>query len=378
MLSVLFVSLMNGATWGGSEEIWYQTALYAAKTGRKVGCVLYPWPGKESRIQRLKDAGCKVYLLPNKGRKKRNLLERIQNKITKKIIVRRFIKKLPVDEYDAVIVNQGYFEVLSNVWKNFYQRLPRYAVLYHNYREKERFKTEKVQILQSWVMNAHINLFASQRIKKILEAWFNKSITNGDVLLNPITFQPPADITSYPSLYNGNYIFLMLAALDVRRKAQHHLIEALSSRKWKGRNWELHLYGEGIDKKKLEVLIREKGMEEKIFLKGHVREVKMILQNSHLLFQVTNIDAMPLAVVEAMAMSRPVIVSRIGDMPLWVEPNVNGWICENSSPEEIDEVLEKAWTQKEQWSEMGKHSFHIFKNKFVDSPEERLLKQLGV
>jgi glycosyltransferase involved in cell wall biosynthesis len=378
MSSVLFVSLMNGASWGGSEEIWFQTALYAAGTGRKVGCALYPWPGKESKIQRLADAGCQIFLLPNKGRQKRNILERIQNKITKKITVRRFIKNLPVDQYDAVVVNQGYFEVITNVWKDFYKQLPKYALIYHNYQEKERFKAEKARILENWVQHAHINLFASARIKQILEGWFKHPIDNGDILLNPITFQPPADYTPYPPLQNGHLVFVMLAALDVRRKAQDNLIKVLSTVKWKERNWVLHLYGDGIDKTKLAQMIQENAMQEKITLKGHVNDVKSVLQNTHVLFQVTNIDAMPLAVVEAMAMSRPVIASRIGDMPYWVDHNKTGWICENSSPEEIDRVLEIAWSRKDEWNEMGKRSFDVFKKKFADAPEERLLKQLGV
>ena len=369
---------MNGATWGGSEEIWFQTALYAARSGRKVGCVLYPWPGKESRIQQLVDAGCRIYLLPNKGRQKRNLIERIQNKITKKITVKRYIKNLPVHEYDAVVINQGYFEVITNVWKNFYQQLPKYALIYHNYQKNERFKPAKARILNNWVRHAHVNLFASKKIKEILEEWFARPIPNGDVLLNPITFQPPADYTVYPALQNGNFVFVMLAALDVRRKAQDKLIEVLSSGKWKERNWVLHLYGDGIDKKKLENLIKEREIEHKIALKGHVSDVKTVLHHTHLLFQITNIDAMPLAVVEAMAMSRPVIVSKIGDMPYWVQHNTTGWVCENATTEEIDKILEFAWNKRDQWNEMGRRSFEAFKKKFTDAPEERLLKQLGI
>jgi hypothetical protein len=41
MKSVLFISLMNGGAWGGSEELWFQTALYAAKHGYKKQAVLF-------------------------------------------------------------------------------------------------------------------------------------------------------------------------------------------------------------------------------------------------------------------------------------------------------------------------------------------------
>jgi glycosyltransferase involved in cell wall biosynthesis len=378
MSSILFISMMNGGAWGGSEELWYQTALHAAQSGRRVGCVVYHWSGKEARMKKLEDAGCRIYYLPNKGRQKRNLIERIQNKITKKITVRKYISKLPVDEYDLVVLNQGYFEVTMPVWRNFFRRLNKYALLYHNYREDETFKEDKAQVLKNWVQHASINLFASKRIGAILEKRFGEKISNAAVLVNPITFHPPNQLTPYPVLEDGKYVFVMLAALDVRRKAQDRLITVLSSSKWRERNCVLHLYGEGVDRKKLEVLIESNNAADKIFLKGHVSDVRSVLENAHLLLQITNIDAMPLAVVEAMAMSRPLVVSRIGDMPDWVEPNVNGWICDNASLEEIDRVLEQAWNERDKWEEMGRESFRIFSKKFVASPAMHLLQQLGV
>ena len=168
----------------------------------------------------------------------------------------------------------------------------------------------------------------------------------------------------------------MLAALEVWRKAQDNLINALSSEKWKQRNWVLHLYGEGKDKIKLCALIKKNGMEEKIFLKGNSNDVRPVLQNAHLLLQITHIDAMPLSVVEAMAMARPVVVSKIGDMPYWVTENENGWISNDASVEQIDFTLEKAWQNKDKWHVMGQNAFKTFKEKFPLSAEEDLLEKI--
>src|SRR6476661_2607157 len=105
MPSILFVSLMAGSSWGGSEELWYRTALLAQSRGWKVGCALYYWAEKEIRIQPLKEGGAKIYYFPNKGRTKRNLIERIQNKLSKWKI-KKVIANLPVNEYDVVVINQ--------------------------------------------------------------------------------------------------------------------------------------------------------------------------------------------------------------------------------------------------------------------------------
>lgn len=375
MPSVFFISLMAGSAWGGSEELWYRTALLAQSRGWKVGCSVYYWADKEKKMQVLDDAGAAIYYFPNKGRTKKNLLERVQNKISKWKI-KKVIADLPVDEYDIVVVNQGAFENTTPAWRDFYKRLDRYVVLYHNYKEHEVLKGIKKAAVQNWISHAQANLFASRRIIEILQQNSGINIVNDEILLNPISFPLPSDASPFPPLQSGQYRFIVLAALELWRKAQDNLIKALSSQKWKERNWTLHLYGEGKDRQKLAELIRTNDLEKKIFLEGHSNDVRPVLQNAHLLFQITHIDAMPLSVVEALAIGRPVVVSKIGDMPYWVEEGENGWIAENASVEEIDRTLEKAWQQKEHWPQLGLNAFARFKKKFTGSAEEKLLEKI--
>jgi glycosyltransferase involved in cell wall biosynthesis len=168
----------------------------------------------------------------------------------------------------------------------------------------------------------------------------------------------------------------MLAALEVNRKSQDHLVLALSSPKWKERNWCLHLYGDGKDRNKLAELIEKNMLNDRIFLKGHTNDPEAVLRSSHLLLQMTKVDAMPLSVVEAMAIGRPVVASRIGDMPQWVTDSVNGWISADASINEIDKTLERAWQQKDQWKVFGEKSFAVFKSKYPSSVEAKLLEQI--
>ena len=376
MNSILFISLMNGGAWGGSEELWYQTALYAAKNGYKTGCAFYEWPQKKDRIEKLKEAGCEIYLFSNNGREKRTFSERIKHKITKRK-VKSYSRSLPVPEYDITVVNLGYLEIVSHYWKHFHQYMKNYVLLFHVHSDDDPIKANRKPLLKKWITESSHNLFASDRTKNFFERELSMQIPNADILINPITFKAPAELTRYPPLNNGNYLFIMLATLDVRRKAQDNLVKALSSPKWKERNWQLYLYGGGESKKKLESLIAESNLTEKVFLSGHTSDVKAALAEAHLLLQMTHIDAMPLAVIEALAMAKPLAVSDIGDMPKWVTENANGWISEYASVELIDATLEKAWQNKERWEEMGKASFQLFKEKFPASPEQYFLHQIS-
>ena len=94
----------------------------------------------------------------------------------------------------------------------------------------------------------------------------------------------------------------------------------------------------------------------------------MAMRQSHLVLQVTHIDAMPITVMDSLAMARPVVVSNVGDMPSWIKTNVNGWVVSQVTPAAINQTLEQAWEQRHNWAAMGKESFSIFQRNFPVNP----------
>ena len=359
MRSIIFLSVMNGAGWGGSEEQWYQLALFYAKKKINTAAVFFDWPEKESKIKELQDAGCHVYLLPKKNK---SLLYKWK--------LRQQLNKIPFREYDHAFINQGGWEDLLHApFKKLNKKLPSYILCFHNYQTGGRLSASKLGLFKSWVNQARMNLSDAQKTFDVLESNFNMVIPRKKVFYNPITFPAPSTASVYPA--NDIMQFVMLAALDKERKAQDILIETLSLQKWKDRNWILELYGDGRDRNFLEQLIHSKNLQNKVFLKGHTNQVQKVLLQANLVLQCTHIDAMPISVTEAMAMARPCLVSNVGDMPLWVNEQ-NGFICPGVSIHTLDNALEKAWQSKHQWEELGKEAFLAFKKMYPEPYIENL------
>ena len=370
MPSVLFLSLMNSAAWGGSEEIWYKSAIYLAKKKFRVGVCCFNWQGKEEKIQQLTDAGCELFLLPEKNE---TLIFSGKFKLKKKL------QSVNFKNYDRVIVNQGgWKDVVHGPFKELFKDLPSYCLLFHNYDEKDLLQGSKKKIFSDWVHGAEKNIGDAAKIFSVIKKTMDIEIPRQQILFNPITFPQPDEITPFHSSPSGKLIFAMLAELDIKRKAQDKLITALAGDKWNERDFELNFYGKGRDQSYLECLIKDKQLFPKIFLKGYTKNVEEALRRSHIILQITNFDAMPIAVTETIALSRPVIVSDVGDMPLWIKDDVNGWIVPNTNVEEIDLVLEKAWQNRDRLEEMGKESFRIFKEKYPLDPIEYFLRQAGI
>ena len=369
MRSVFFLSLMNSDSWGGSEEIWFRSALHLAQKGAKVAVCCFNWPGKKNKLDRLTGAGCELYLLPGRNE---------TTSLWHKIKLKAAIKKLPIEHYDEVIINQGgWKDIVHGPWKNIYRRCKSYSVVYHNY-DKEKLPAGKRQLMTEWVRNAKRNIGDASRIFKEIAETNSILIPNQRVLFNPITFPAPNQFTPFVNSVNDRLNFIVLAQLDMKRKAQDILIKALSAEKWKARNWELHIYGKGNDADSLTKKIETAGLSDKVLLKGYSNDVLGVLSWSHVLLQLTHIDAMPISVTEAMAKSRAVIASNVGDMPLWINDDVNGWIANELTADAVDAVLEKAWQNRSNLEAMGKESFNIFTKKYPADPVTYFLDIAGI
>lgn len=369
MKSVFFISLMNSDAWGGSEEIWFHSAIRLAQKGSKVGVSCFNWPGKEDKLNRLSEAGCQLHLLPGRHETKT---------FFQKLKLKALVRNMPVESYDEVIINQGgWKDIVHGSLKGIYRRCKKYCIIYHNY-DREKLPAGKAKLFQQWVSKAHANIGDAARIFSVVTEVNDIVIPKQQVLFNPIGFSAPNHYTAFTDPRNDTLYLIVLAHLDIKRKGQDLLIKAFANEKWSTRNWQLYLYGRGNDADLLAKMIVESDLQDKIFLKGYARDIPEVLSRSHVLLQLTHIDAMPISVFEAMAMSRAVVASNVGDMPLWVKNNVNGWVANELSVEGIDSIFETIWDNRRRLEAMGRESFDIFTRKYPADPVSYFLDIAGV
>jgi glycosyltransferase involved in cell wall biosynthesis len=373
--SVLFVSLMNGAAWGGSEELWARTAAFAARRGGRVACASFRWAGKSQRLDALRAAGCRVFELPNGGHARRTVLERAEYELLTRLRRRRAFARLPVEDFPVVVLNQGGCEdAAASELSPLTRRLRRYAMTFHSYREGLVLRPSRAARLRRLVLGASANLFAARRIQSVLEDRLGLSIPNAGVLVNPVGFQIGPATAPPPA---PPFRLAVLAALDVAVKGQDVLLEALARPAWSTRAWELDLWGEGRDDARLRELAARLGLAGKVRLRGHTADPRAALAGAHLVLQLSRVDAMPITVMEAMAVGRPVAVTRVGDMPDWIEDGVSGFVCERATADLVAGTLEEAWRRRGEWARMGEAAHRAFHARYPSSVEGHFLAQVG-
>lgn len=360
-----FLSLMNGSYWGGSEELWFRLSLWMAREKNEVTVICYDWEQKKEKLDQLRNAGAMVHLMP----RKRSFFSRLT--------IKRILKKIDWEDQEMVLINQGgYKEVVYAPFNDLHKRMKKYILTFHNYDETENLSSARRNSLEQWMNHAAINAGAAGKIFEVIEKNFQIPCDRSQVWPNPVTIEPPLTNTNYPPISEDSVHWSVLAELDIHRKAQDLLIDVLSAPKWKERNWVLHLYGRGKDEQRLRQLIDQHQLEHKVILEGFQQDIPRILQQTHVLIQCTRIDAMPLSVVEAMAMSRPCLVSSVGEMPAWIENGINGWVCDNIAMETLDRSLEQCWNDRNKWEQMGVKAYERFREKYPIPYEEEIFSRL--
>lgn len=126
------------------------------------------------------------------------------------------------------------------------------------------------------------------------------------------------------------------------------LINAFSEITDKFPDYKLIIYGEGNERSNLEKLIKEKKLENKVFLPGLIDNVKNKIYDASLFVLSSDYEGMPNALMEAMALGLPVISTDCpcGGPKFLIKNNVNGILVEVNNVSEMKAAIEKILENK--------------------------------
>ncbi|WP_166831921.1 glycosyltransferase family 4 protein [Thalassoroseus pseudoceratinae] len=122
-------------------------------------------------------------------------------------------------------------------------------------------------------------------------------------------------------------------------KGFNNLIEAVSQVRAEGHDVELVIAGEGSERNHLETLIASQPEPDRFRLLGHCSNV-IDLYHAMDVYALSSLrEGLPNVLLEAMAMSVPVVATRIAGVPKLIEDGVNGILVEPGNKEELAAAL---------------------------------------
>lgn len=139
---------------------------------------------------------------------------------------------------------------------------------------------------------------------------------------------------------------LVCVARLAEQKGLPVLIEAAAKLKAEGVPFDLSLVGGGELKAEIEALIARYGLGNSVHLLGwrSNAEVRDLIQQSRALVLPSFAEGLPVVLMEALALGRPVVTTWVAGIPELVRPGENGWLVPPSSVDALVDALREVLT----------------------------------
>lgn len=126
------------------------------------------------------------------------------------------------------------------------------------------------------------------------------------------------------------------------RKGQVLLVEAASRLAARGIEFELILAGDGEMRAEIEALIQTLGLSQSVKITGWIssERVRTEILAARCLVLPSFAEGLPVVVMEAMALRRPVITTYVAGIPELVQPGENGWLVAAGSIDDLAGAME--------------------------------------
>jgi colanic acid/amylovoran biosynthesis glycosyltransferase len=140
-------------------------------------------------------------------------------------------------------------------------------------------------------------------------------------------------------------------------KGQILLVHAAARLRDLGVAAEIVLVGDGPSRSAIEATARQLGVEDRVHLAGWQgsEDVRRLISRSRALVLPSFAEGIPVVLMEAMALRRPVIATYVGGVPELVRPGENGWLVPAGSVEGLVSAMREALcTATKDLDRMGK------------------------
>jgi glycosyltransferase involved in cell wall biosynthesis len=341
----VFISTMYESQWGGSEELWSQTAIRLRREGHEVRASVAYWPKRSNKVSRLAQGGIRLesHASPQTGRARR---------VWNKLSLSRWRAHSRLKRYnpDLVIISQGHNSGGFDWAKTCREAGIRYVMIVHCNCELWWFPEQQLgDAVTSYAAAVRVFCVCQSNLD-LLRLQLGEGPVNAEITHNPYNVSSEC-ISSWPD-ENCGWRIACVARIDPAAKGQDLLLQTLARPEWRNRPVELSFFGSGTGE---QTLRRMAGLLQlnNVHFRGHVSDVAAIWEQNHLLVLPSRYEGLPLALVEAMWCKRPAVVTDVGGNAELCVDGETGFVAPAATLASFSAALERAWQRRTEWPQLG-------------------------
>lgn len=343
---------MGGGSWGGSEELWCQTALKLRSLGHEIAASVYRYPKSARAIEALHRKGI---LVQQRNRGRPTILRRIQHRLRGRIAPEAELIDLSLwmraQRPDFICVSNGAgIDMLEGLELIAASGVPWCNISQCGIEWLWPTDSQAARARRLFMTNAHW-FFVAERNRRLFETQWGIRLERAEIVRNPFKVNVTSAL-AWPS----DISIVRLACVarhDPVCKGQDLLLEVLAQAKWRNRPVRLSLFGTGDRTFLIHQMVDRLNLNDQVVFQGHVDSIEDIWRSHHALVLPSRHEGLPLALVEAALCGRPAIVTDVGGNAELITDGVSGFVAAAPTAACLDEALEHAWVRRGEWSAMG-------------------------
>lgn len=161
----------------------------------------------------------------------------------------------------------------------------------------------------------------------------------------------------------GYFVVAQVSRL-VDYKGVYDFIEIAEKIYCENENIKFILLGDGPELDNLKTIVKDRKLEETVYLLGAKDNVIEHLKYIDILLLCSYIEGLPLAPLEAFSQGIPVIATNIDGTNEEIEDGINGYLIKKKDIKNFQYAINKLYTNKCLLNELKKNSLLIYKSKF--------------
>lgn len=354
-MNIIIISTLEGVAWGGSEELWMQTALAAAAGGHAVAVSMMGAHREHPKLERLRQSGVEVVFAGLPSYRVDPVLKRVYRKLSRNTgipVMKNRFSWIEDSKPDIILVNASTAISLTHFpdlleWM-IATKLPFHTLLQHHFENGVLTDWQKKGLLAVFG-KAQKNHIVAWRNAEVLERQLAAVMPRKNLVLNPVSVTQQV-LIPFPAW--DILKIAVVARLDCVCKGQDILLEALATFTTE-KPFHITFYGDGPDRPYLQDLISFYHLGHVVNFAGHVKGMDKVWADNHILLLPSISEGTPISLVEAMLCGRAAIVTDVGDNARLVTNHKNGYVVPAPTVACLQRTLAEAIADYKSWEMMG-------------------------
>ena len=347
---IAFVTTMAGVPWGGSEELWGQTALRLLEKGHEVVASVFQWPYRPASLERISASGGSLSFRPRNQPFLGRLIEKARQRLSPSPLPSVDMEWLSKEKPDLVVISQGGpWDGVPWMTACLELGIP-YCPIVHAHSEIWWPMDEDLSAGRKALSGARKVFFVSKANRDQMEMQAGMRLDHAEIVINPWKVDASEPV-AWPDESSVTEI-ACVGRIDPRAKGQDVLLKVLAMPKWRERPIRLNFYGEGPCEASLKTMVELLDLKNVCF-QGQVLDVRSVWAKNHALVLPSRYEGLPLVIIEAMFSGRPVITTDVAGNAEYLRDGISGFVAESPTVGSLDRTLEQAWSRRSEWKTMG-------------------------